>query len=190
MAEQPDLARESGRDPDAEPSGPPPEVGPDDLLMLLLSVPERVMDLTGGLDEGRLRYRHGPAFPTAAEVIAHSAVSGLQVDAFVTAVSLETGEPPPLRAILEAATPADVPPLPELLADWQRVRRRGVDLLRGLAPERWEAPLVDPDRGALTVIEACSLLLRHELGHVAQLRNLIALVPEVTAVPGRDGDHA
>lgn len=190
MAEQPDRVEEPGPEADAEPSGPPPEVGPDDLLMLLLAVPERVMDLVGGLDEGRLRYRHGPAFPTAGEVAIHSAVSGLQVDTFVTAVGLETGEPPPLRTMLETPAPPEVPPLGELLADWQRVRRRGVDLLRGLAPERWEAPLIDPDRGALTVVEACRLLLRHELGHVAQLRNLIALVPEATPVPGRDGAHA
>lgn len=177
-------------EPTEEASAPPAEIAAEDLLMLLLSLPERVTDLVSGLDEGRLRYRHGPAFPTAGEVAVHAAVSGLKVDAFINAVCLESSEPPPLRTMLEAATPDDAPPLPDLLSDWQRVRRRGVDLLRGLAAERWEAPLADPDRGAMSVIEAYRLVLRHEMGHLAQLRNLTSLVPEAFPIPDGGTNHA
>lgn len=179
MAEEPAPAE--------EPVGPPPEIGQEDLLLLLYSVPERVSDLVAGLDESGLRYRHGPAFPTTGEVAAHVAAAGLQLDQFIAAVAFDTAEPPPLATMLEAATPADPPPAAPVLADWQRVRRRGVDLLRGLPQDRWQAPLQDPLRGELTVLEALRMVLRHELGHVAQLRNLTALVPEPARVDRSHG---
>jgi hypothetical protein len=174
---------------DEEASEPPSEIGPDDLQMLLLSTPERVSDIVSGLDEGRLRYRHGPAFPTAGEVATHVATAGIHLDAFLTAVCLETGAPPELGTVLHPPTPTEAPPLSELLPDWQRVRRRGVDLLRGLSAERWDTPIEDPEHGQVTLIEACRLVLRHEFGHLAQLRNLTALVPEAMPVPppGVDG---
>jgi uncharacterized damage-inducible protein DinB len=174
-----------------EPTGPPPEIGREDLMMLLYSVPERVADVITGLHPGQLRYRHGPAFPTAGEVAAHVAAAGLQLDHFITSVSLETSAPPALATMLEAPTPAEPPSLPEAVADWQRVRRRGVDLLRGLAGDRWERSFDDPLRGEVTVEEALRLVLRHELGHVAQLRNLTSLVPETAAAePAGGAAHA
>ena len=162
-------------------------MGREDLLMLLQSVPERISDQIAHLDEGRLRYRHGPAFPTAGEVAAHTARAGLQLDVFINAVAFDAGSPPPLATMLEAETPADAA-VGDVLADWQRIRRRGIDLLRGLSAERWEASIEDPRRGLLTVEEAMRLVLRHELGHVAQLRNLTALVPErAPVVRGSNG---
>ena len=175
---------------DEEPESPeepvvaPAEVGRDDILMLLQSVPERIGDLIAGLDAGGLRYRHGPAFPTAGEVAAHTAQAGSELDHFVTAVALGTGAPPPLSTMLEAGTPA-TESIAGVLADWHRVRRRSIDLLRGLDGERWEAQLEDPQRGRLSFEEALRLVLRHELGHVAQLRNMTALVPEASPVVRR-----
>lgn len=186
MEEQPEDEQAAAE----EPSGPPPEVGHDDLLMLLQSVPERVGDLVAGIDEGRLRYRHGPAFPTTGEVTAHMAAAGLQLDHFANAICLETGSPPALATMLEAETPGAPAAIGELLADWQRVRRRSIDLLRGLSEERWEAPLEDPARGRMSIEEALRLVLRHELGHVAQLRNLTSLVPEaMPLVEGPNGSR-
>ena len=42
-----------------------------DVVLLLSSVPERIGDQVLWLDEARLRYRHGPAFPTVGNLIAH-----------------------------------------------------------------------------------------------------------------------
>jgi DinB family protein len=131
----------------------------DDVTMLLLSVPERISDLLLGLSSDQLGYRHGPAFPTAGEVARHVATAGAQLDAEITSVALDA-------APAEAAK-ADELPLTEVLQNWQRRRRRAADLLRGLADDRWDDRLT----------ELCDSGLRHELGHLSQLRNLTALIP-------------
>ena len=46
-------------------------MSPADVVLLMGSVPERISDLVYGLDETRLRYRHGPAFPTLGGLIGH-----------------------------------------------------------------------------------------------------------------------
>lgn len=145
-------------------AAPPAEMEPADIVMLLLSVPERVSDLVSGLSDGQLGYRHGPAFPTAAEVAEHLALTGGGLDATVTAVSLDTepGAGPSLGGLAVAAQ----------LEDWQRHRRRAADLLRGLPAESWDKPV-----GDVTLVEYCRQGLRHELGHLTQLRNLTALLP-------------
>ena len=59
---------------------PPPEIGIEDIQMLLLGVPERVSDLVFALTDAQLGYRHGPAFPTAgevAELVAHGSPAGI-----------------------------------------------------------------------------------------------------------------
>src|SRR5256885_4784905 len=52
-----------------------------DVVLLMGSVPERTSDLVYWLDEARLRYRHGPAFPTLGSLIAHLVDSAGQGDA-------------------------------------------------------------------------------------------------------------
>ena len=59
-----------------------------------------------------------------------------------------------------------------------RVRRRSLDLLRGLPASDWERELVDPAQGRLTVLELCEQVMRHELGHLSQVRNLLTLLPD------------
>ncbi len=135
------------------------EISGDDLTMLLLGVPERISDLLIGLSSEQLRYRHGPAFPTAGEVARHLAAAGGRLDSEITGIALGT---PPAEA-----APEDDRPLEEVLPDWQRRRRRAADLLRGLPAERWEGELRD----------VCERGLQHELGHLSQLRNLTALIP-------------
>jgi DinB superfamily len=53
-----------------------------------------------------------------------------------------------------------------------------VDLLRGLAPTDWQRVVFDPQQGELTLLDVCQLVTQHELAHLSQLRNLIALLPE------------
>jgi hypothetical protein len=162
-------------DPHAELSG-------EDVLLLLAACPERVTDVAAGLDEARLRYRHGPAFPTLKEVIAHLSTAGVAVDALLRRAHLDHAEE---ADVLGAIDPPDEPsgsePAPEeLLADYVRVRRRTIDLLRGWSAADWSRTLRDPKLGNLTLLEVGRKVAAHEVGHLTQLRNLIALVPEAT----------
>jgi len=38
--------------------------------------------------------------------------------------------------------------------------------------------VVDPQQGELTLLDVCAQVAQHELAHLSQLRNLIALLPE------------
>ena len=165
------------------------ELSQEDVLVLLAGCPERVADIAAGLDEARLRYRHGPAFPTLKEVITHLAWAGIAVDALLRRAHLDHVEEADVGAAIdpqsEAATAA--PPIEELLGDYVRVRRRTIDLLRGWSEAEWSRSLRDPKLGELTLLDACRKVAAHEVGHLTQLRNLIALVPEPTdlgEVPG------
>jgi hypothetical protein len=157
------------------------ELSRDDVLVLLGSCPERVSDIVAGLDEARLRYRHGPAFPTLKEVIGHLATAASAVDGVLRHAHLDRVEEANLQAAIdpteqhESAVPAD-----DLLHDFQRVRRRTIDLLRGFSDSDWKRGLRDPRLGEVTLLETCRRIVGHEMGHLTQLRNLIALVPEPT----------
>ncbi len=120
------------------------EMSSADVVLLLSSVPERTSDLVYWLDEARLRYRHGPAFPT---------LGGLNDE------ELDR-------------------PLQETLEDFARVRRRTVDLLHGWGKSEWDRTITDPRGGEMTLLEVCRLVARHEMGHIGQIRNLSALLPE------------
>jgi len=89
---------------------------------------------------------------------------------------------------------------PELVESLMRDRRRTVDLLRGLTDAQWAQPVWDSVQGELTLLEVCDAIGRHEAGHVAQIRNLIAVLPEpldlgpiagrspTPTLPGGEGD--
>jgi hypothetical protein len=68
--------------------------------------------------------------------------------------------------------------LQEALEDFARVRRRTVDLLHGWGKAEWDRTITDPRGGEMTLLEVCRTVARHEMGHVAQIRNLSALLPE------------
>jgi hypothetical protein len=151
----------------------------DDVLMLLGVVPERVGDLVSGLDEPRLLYRHAPAFPTLKEVIGHLSDAGSAVDGLLRRAYLDGQRELPVRASIDPTHAPDLaPPLSELLEGFGRVRRRTVDLLKGLVAADWQRVVVDPMQGELTLLDVCAQVAQHELAHVSQLRNLIALLPE------------
>lgn len=166
--------------------GPPPEhrLDGEDVAVLLGAVPERITDLVSGLDEQRLGYRHGPAFQTLKEVISHLCAEGTAVDELLRHAILDGQRDLPLRASIDPTGRA-VPdgaglerPAAELLDGFARVRRRTVDLLRGLPREGWQGRVADPAQGELSLLEAGAMIVQHELAHVSQVRNLISVLPD------------
>jgi len=108
------------------------EMSTSDVVLLLSSVPERTSDLVYWLDEARLRYRHGPAFPTLGSLIAHLVESAPKVDGLLRHAHLDGQRTADVRAAIDPGHDQDLTvPLHEALEDFARVRRRTVDLLHG-----------------------------------------------------------
>jgi hypothetical protein len=155
------------------------ELSPADAVLLMSSVPERISDLVYGLDESRLRYRHGPAFPTLGGLIGHLLESGAKVDALLRHAHLDGLAIADVRATIDPGNEMELGrPLQEALEDFARVRRRTVDLLHGWGKNEWDRKLSDPRGGETTLLEVCRMVARHEIGHIAQIRNLTVLLPE------------
>ena len=155
------------------------EMSSTDVVLLLSSVPERTSDLVYWLDEARLRYRHGPAFPTLGTLIAHLVDSAAKVDALLRHAHLDGQTTADVRAAIDPGHDEELSePLQEALDDLARVRRRTVDLLHGWGKSEWDRRINDPRGGEMTLLEVCRLVAKHEMGHIAQLRNLSALLPE------------
>ncbi|HVH63495.1 MAG TPA: DinB family protein [Candidatus Dormibacteraeota bacterium] len=173
------------------------EMSPADVVLLLASAPERISDLCYWLDENQLRYRHGPAFPTLGHVIAHLVESGTRVDGLLRHVHLDGQVSVDVRATIDPSHDQGVTtgaglarPLQEALEDFARVRRRTIDLVHGWGDKEWEREISDPRGGVMTLLELCRLVARHEMGHIAQIRNLSALLPEpqdLGAAPSANG---
>ena len=155
------------------------ELTPADAVLLMSSVPERIGDLVYGLDEARLRYRHGPAFPTLGGLIGHLLDSGTKVDGLLRHAHLDGLATADVRATIDPTHDDELDrPLQEALEDFARVRRRTIDLLHGWGKSEWERTVVDPRGGAFTLLEVCRMVTRHEIAHIAQIRNLTVLLPE------------
>jgi len=155
------------------------EMTPSDVVLLLGSVPERTSDLVYWLDETRLRYRHGPAFPTLGGLIAHLVDSASRVDGLLRHAHLDGQTTADVRAAIDPGHDGELTrPLQEALEDLARIRRRTVDLLHGWGNAEWNRRISDPRGGDLTLLEVCRIVARHEMGHIAQIRNLSALLPE------------
>jgi len=155
------------------------EMTPADVVLLLSSVPERTSDLVYWLDDNRLRYRHGPAFPTLGGLIAHMVDSASKVDGMLRQAHLHGHTTADVRAAIDPGHDQELTrPLQEALEDFGRVRRRTVDLLHGWGKTEWERVIDDPRGGGMTLLELCRLVARHEMGHIGQIRNLSALLPE------------
>ena len=155
------------------------EMSSADVVLLLSSVPERTSDLVYWLDETRLRYRHGPAFPTLGGLIAHLVDSAPRVDGLLRHAHLDGQRTADVRAAIDPGQDQELDrPLQETLEDFARVRRRTVDLLHGWGKSEWDRTITDPRGGEMTLLEVCRLVARHEMGHIGQIRNLSALLPE------------
>jgi hypothetical protein len=170
------------------------EMTPADAVLLMSSVPERISDLVFGLDETRLRYRHGPAFPTLGGLIFHLLDSGSKVDALLRHAHLDGLATADVRATIDPnPDPVADPPegaLQETIEDFARVRRRTVDLLHGWGRTEWERLIADPHGGSFTLLDICRMVTKHEMAHVAQIRNLTVLLPEPQDLgPRPQGQH-
>jgi DinB superfamily len=155
------------------------EMSAADAVLLMSSVPERIGDLVYGLDEARLRYRHGPAFPTLGGLISHLVDSGTKVDALLRHAHLDGLATADVRATIDPDHDQELDrPLQEAIGDFARVRRRTVDLLHGWGKNEWERMLTDRRGGDVTLLDICRLVTRHEMAHIAQIRNLTVLLPE------------
>jgi len=154
-------------------------MSPADVVLLMSSVPERIGDMVYGLDEPRLRYRHGPAFPTLGGLLGHLVDSGTKVDALLRHAHLDGVATADVRATIDPGHDEDLTrPLQEALEDFARVRRRTVDLLHGWSKSEWDRTLKDPRAGDITLLEVCRMVARHEIAHISQIRNLTVLLPE------------
>ena len=148
--------------------------------MMLAACPERVRDYVSGLDEIRLAYRHGPAFPTLREIVLHVSQTGAAADSALRHACLEGASEVDAQAALEPHfdNAEAIAPALEKLEDMGRLRRRTMDLLRGLTPADWDRVVIDPDLGEMTVLDFCRLVAAHEMGHLSQVRNLTSLLPD------------
>lgn len=63
---------------------------------------------------------------------------------------------------------ADADPV-ECLGAWAQARAETVAFLRKLDPEGWEACIVHPERGQLSVLAQAATLLGHDIYHLEQL---------------------
>jgi hypothetical protein len=155
------------------------ELTPSDAVLLLGSAPERISDLVYGLDEARLRYRHGPAFPTLGGLLAHLLESGTRVDGLLRRAHLEGISSADIGGVIDPGHDQLLDrPLQEAIEDFARVRRRTVDLLHGWGKSEWSRVISDPHGMSLSLLEICQRVVRHEMAHVAQIRNLTSLLPE------------
>jgi hypothetical protein len=154
-------------------------MSPADTVLLMSSVPERINDLVFGLDETRLRYRHGPAFPTLGGLFFHLLDSGTKVDGLLRHAHLDGLATADIRATIDPGHDPDLDrPLQEAIEDFARIRRRTVDLLHGWGTNEWERTVSDPRGGVFTLLDVCRMVTKHEMAHVAQIRNLTVLLPE------------
>ena len=152
----------------------------DDVLTMLGACPERVRDCVLGIDTPRLSYRHGPAFPTIEEMVAHLSDAGAAFEAALRHSVQEGAEDVDIKGALEAGSIADESrPAADRLDDLGRLRRRTMDLLRGLPEADWEGRILhDQHFGDLSLLDFCRLVAAHEMSHLSQVRNLTSLLPE------------
>ena len=153
---------------------------PADAVLLMSSVPERISDLVYGLDEARLRYRHGPAFPTLGGLIVHLLDSGTKVDALLRHAHLD--------GLATADVRATIDPGLDQGRSTGRCRRRsrtspasaGGRSTCSTAGARasGSACISDPRGGDVTLLDICRHGHQHEMAHIAQIRNLTVLLPE------------
>src|SRR5258708_17953535 len=152
---------------------------PADAALLMSSAPERTGALVYGLDEPRRRCRHGPAFQTLGGLIAHLLESGSKVDALLRHALLGGVVSADVRATIDRGHEDELNrPLSEALEDFARIRRRTVDLLHGWGKTEWDRKLRDPRAGDITLLEVCRMVARHDLSHLAPIRNHTVLLPE------------
>ena len=195
VAAAPEAPATAGADPvpardaaaDIGEVGRAPEMTPAEVLMLMGSVAERVTDLAAPIDTTRSRYRHGPAFPTLEELIVHLVAAATGTDSVVRAFCVDHVTEIDTTPALDPARDPEVPAqsMKEWLSAYDRPRRATMDLLRSIPDQEWGRTAFDPRLGDITLIELCRRVVEHELGHLAQVRNLTTVAPLPDEIPTR-----
>lgn len=156
---------------------------------MVASIPERLASYLIGLHQDQLAYRHGPAFPTIAELVMHFTESGEAFDRLLTEALAE--DPKQLSvpvtdsgSILNAAVAigsraVDPDAIVEGLNRYAASRRELAELIRQADEATWQRPVHDAFLGEVTPQQLVGRLAQHEMGHISQLRNLIACLPEI-----------
>ncbi|MGH7870273.1 MAG: DinB family protein [Candidatus Dormibacteraceae bacterium] len=153
----------------------------EDVIAAMGAIPERLTDLAGGMPEPSLSYRHGPAFLTVGEVVGHLAAAGAEVDRLLRRVYLEGDLQINLREAIEPSlSRSEEDSFGALLRYYARNRRSTVDLLRGLKGSEWKQLLQDSASGEVELIDFCQMVVRHEMGHLVQVRTLSTLLPVIS----------
>ena len=156
----------------------------EDALLLMAGPPERLGDMVLTLGQSRMTYRHGPAFPTLQELVGHLAGAAAACEGAIRHACLEGAERIELSESLDPRVTADLTEeTAELIQAYTRVRRRTIEFLRGLPADAWRRPMTDARLGDLTLLDVCSRVADHEVAHVSQARNLVALLPEEWVPP-------
>src|SRR4029077_4469760 len=121
---------------------------------------------------------------------------GTKVDGLLRHAHLDGLATADVRAAIDPGHDQDLDrPLQEAIEDFARIRRRTVDLLHGWGKSEWERIITDPRGGNVTLLDICQMVTRHEMAHIAQIRNLSVLLPEPLDLgprrpaPGTPPDH-
>jgi len=112
-------------------------------------------------------------------LIFHLLDSGSRVDGLLRHAHLDGLATADIRATIDPGDDQDLDrPLQQAIEDFARIRRRTVDLLHGWGKSEWERTVTDPRGSSLTLLDVCRMVTKHEMAHVAQIRNLTVLLPE------------
>jgi hypothetical protein len=141
----------------------------------LATLPERLTDLLGRLDEAALRARSSLDAWSALEVVAHLRASEAIVAPRLYQILVR--DEPALAAFderrwAEVAGYADLPPS-LLLQGFATRRAELVAMLRRLAPTDWERAGMHEVAGRVTLLDIARSMAEHEAEHIAQLQAML-----------------
>jgi hypothetical protein len=142
-------------------------------------VPDQVATAVAGCDEWVLRRKPADDEWCAREIITHILETELLFTRRVQAILAHTGPglalittPVPPWKLHEGKGYADMP-VDIILHHLRETRAATLALVSGLTPEQWAARGLNTE-GTATVLDLGTWLANHDLGHLAQIRQLCA----------------
>jgi rubrerythrin len=150
---------------------------PTDIATLLATIPEELAVAVAGCDDTTLRHKPAADEWCAKELIAHILETELLFTRRVQAILQHSG--PGLAAISTPLPPwklhegkgyAEMP-VETILAALRETRTATVALVRALTPQQWASRGLNVE-GTASVLDLGTWLTNHDLGHLAQLRDL------------------
>jgi rubrerythrin len=150
---------------------------PSEIEALLAGVPEEVANAVAGCEDTTLRRKPSADEWCAKELIGHMLETELLFTRRVRAILSHGG--PGLASIATAVPPWRLHegkgyaerPIEAILADLRETRRATVELVGALTPEQWAGRGLNVE-GTASVLDLGTWLTNHDLGHLAQLRQL------------------